>query len=122
MRYLSDAAINNGDATQASLTSATIDASSMMAISLQAVAVAPNTTITGTIQLQYSNDATEQASNVVNWTNFPSGGSITVSAAGATGLTAGFLEICYRWIRVVYTKSTSSAGATISAQIKTNGI
>lgn len=122
MQFINDAAINAGDATLTGpLYSDPIDTSKSFQISLQSVAVAPNTTITGTMQLQYSNDTTTNKAFVTNWTNFPSGGSIAVSGAGALGLTAGFVEMCYHWVRVSYTKSTSSAGATITAQIKTSG-
>ena len=120
MRPNTSLPINAGDATATSVTSSkAIDVRNVYAISMQAIAVAPNTTITGTLKLQYSNDPGPTGAST-NWCDVPSG-SISVSQAGVSGLTGGFLQVCYQWLQVVYTKGSSSTGATITAQVATQG-
>jgi hypothetical protein len=83
-------------------------------------------TPTGTLSLQCSNDPghpnaqsiTEQSTDVVNWTDI-SGSSQVITAAGNHTWNAE--NIGYRWVRVVYTR-VSSTGSLTSAVANLKGV
>lgn len=115
MRYTIFQPLVSADATQASQTSAAIDASSFMKMSVVGVAV--GATITGVLKVQVSNDELDHTKGPTNWVD--SGQSVNVTAAGNFLIPA--FDCAYTWIRIVYTKTTSAAGAKISAYIKSDG-
>lgn len=92
------------------VTSNGIDLSQIYAYSVHGVWTAGGT---GSIVLQGSNDnvidalATNQGSNVVNWTAVP-GGTVAVSGSGSTLL--NFDGIGYHWVRAQYTAAGGTAG------------
>lgn len=79
---------------------------------------------TGALKIQVSNDIPNPVESVpgviptiTNWADL-SGVTVTLSAAGVFIIPK--FDICYEWIRLVYTKNNGSAG-TISANLKTLG-
>src|SRR5579872_4422788 len=79
-------------------------------LSVSAQAVATGGSVAGTAKLQASNDNVTTGSGAVptNWTDIASA-TVSVSAAGTFLIPK--TEICYQWIRVVYTNS--GTGGTI---------
>jgi hypothetical protein len=126
MKYISQFAIGssvvpNGDATQTSLTSQVFETESCQYFSIQTTTL--GATITGTVQVQVSNDPVAQASQVVNWSS-PTGAytqSVTGATAAGASLSSSMTDFCWKWARVVYTKTTSAAGALISISVKSDG-
>lgn len=107
-----------GDATLANLTSQIFPTESCMTVSLVATAVGG--TITGSIQIQVSNDPVEQTNQVVNWAS-PTGNYVLgISAAGV--VSTSIPDYCWKWMQVVYTKATSATGAGLTVAIKSDGI
>lgn len=100
--------------TAATITSSAIFAANLFACSVQASAVGGSSA--GTCKLQASNDA-PTASNAVptNWSDIPSA-TVSVSAAGAFLIPK--TEICYQYVRVVY---TNTGTGTISVVFKADG-
>ena len=89
------------------------DISSMFAASAQVVSAA---TQLGSFKLQYSNDPTTDASFVSNWSDI-SGSTIAVNGAAVQSIPK--FDVCYSWIRGVYT-ATSGTGV-LTVNIKMNG-
>lgn len=119
MKQLSEIALNAvSDATNQ--TSKAIDCYSLFRISCQAVF--SDTTAAGTVKLQGSNDLSS-ANNLpdlqspTHWSDIPNT-SQTV-ASGASVLVPA-TEICYRWVRVVWTQTTPGTG-TITATVNALG-
>lgn len=110
MRQLNDNIIPTQAA--ASVNSAPIPALNLFAISAQITTVggAPG----GTMKLQASNDDVP-GQPPANWSDIASA-TVTISAIG-TGLIPK-TEICYQWVRVVY---TNTGTGTISVVIKALG-
>lgn len=102
--------------TAANVSSAAISAENLFQISAQIAAVGAGAA--GTMKLQASNDVNE---NFVvqfvptNWSDIPSA-TIAVTAPGAFLIPK--TEICYQWVRVVY---TNTGTGTISVVIKALG-
>ena len=118
MRFLPYKALAAIDAVVASSASPPIDANQLLYVSVQIVASgAP----VGVAKLQCSNDFSTDKINstqqvVTNWSDIPSA-TVAVSAAGV--FLVPKTDLCYRWIRVVYTK-TSGTGA-ITANVNALG-
>ena len=113
MRYMCETILDAVDAADASHTSAGIDANQMEALSVGVVA---SGSPVGVVKVQASNlpiHVVPGASDS-SWVDLASA-TVAVSAAGAFLIPITY--ICYRWVRVVYTK-TSGTGA-ITAHIKT---
>lgn len=93
---------------------AIIKAGQLIQCSLQCVVTGAST---GTLKLQFSNDITDptvpNGAAPTNWVDIPSA-SITVSAAGVTGLVK--MDLAYNYLRVVWTHNNGSAG-TISVNL-----
>lgn len=104
--------------------SAAVDASaylpsqSLFQISLQAVVTG---TSTGTLKLQYSNDIvnpTEPSGTTpTNWTDI-SGASVAVAGAGVVGIPK--TDLCYEFVKVVFTHTSGEAG-TLTVNVKAFG-
>lgn len=120
--------ITAGDMSQATVTSTGIDINQMMGYSIQAVWTGSPV---GNFTIEVSNDivavasstSTENpvgpnpAANVVNWTTYT--GS-TVAAGGSTGNWTWVAPIApYRWVRLKYTKSSSTG--TVNATFFAKG-
>lgn len=77
----------------------------------------------GTIKFQGSNDwdptcdTMPSAFAVSNWVDIA---SATASVTAATGFIIPKFDVCYEWIRVVFTASGGTG--TLSANVKTNAI
>lgn len=116
MRCQNVVALSAIDASVASSVSSAIDAHLLFNMSVQVIAAgAP----VGVVKIQVSND---EGSSIpvpftpTNWTDLP---SATVSVAAAGTVLIPKLDLCYNYIRIVYTK-TSGTGS-ITAQVKSLG-
>lgn len=69
----------------------------------------------GTLIIQASNDEPTNSTAPVNWSAIPSA-TITVTGAGAYLIPK--IELCYQWVRLVYTNTGSG---TISVVFKALG-
>lgn len=120
MRFDNPIALNKADATVATQTSGAIDASYWFSASVAAIAAGG--TITGTLKVQACNDPgftqLNPPGSAANWVDIA---SQTVSVTGAGVFLIPKFDVTYMWVRVVYTKTTSAAGALITAYIKSNG-
>jgi hypothetical protein len=74
-----------------------------MACSVQAV----STGLTGTLKLMFSND--DQSGTPTNFSDIPSA-TVTVSGAGVFSIPK--TEVCYNFIKVVFTKSGGAGSVT----------
>lgn len=111
MRFFNDAIFKAVDIS-VSQNSAPIDASYLIALSVQAVTTG---TAVGTLKLQYSNDA-PSPSIPTHWSDI-TGATVAIAAAGTYSILK--IEVSYQWIRLVYT-TTSDTGAC-TARIKSVG-
>jgi hypothetical protein len=98
----------------ANINSPGIDLQDIKGISLQAIYTgSPN----GTLKVQVSNDivdvgsSNDQASSVINWTDYPSS-SVAISAAGSS--IWNYDGFNYRWIRLVFTFSSGTGTLNVS--------
>ena len=82
-----------------------------VSMSIQSVSTADGV---GTIKVQVSNDSVKDSPT--NWTDLA---SATIAVTAASTLILAKTEVCYQWIRLVYTK-TSGTG-TLNARVKTIG-
>lgn len=124
MRQSFEKLIDAGDATTNPLNSGKIDARQVYSLSL--VLTSSSGTNAGTIKLQGSNDICAFGNVVAaftptTWADIPAAlvdGSGTV-ASGAT-VTLVVKQLCYAWVRAVWTPSGGAAG-NITAIINTQG-
>lgn len=117
MRPSNELLLNAADATIASQTSGQVDASFVVQASVMVIAAGG--TITGTLKVQVSNDLPNTPATVVNWVDL-SGQTVSVTGAGVFLIPK--FDCAYQYMRVVYTKTTSAAGALISARLRTIGL
>lgn len=103
MRQVNDNIIQQQPA--ANVTTAAIPALNLFYCSAQIATVGAGAA--GTLKLQASNDESE-ASNFVptNWSDIPSA-SVAVSGAGAFLIPK--TDLCYQWVRLVYTNTGSGS-------------
>lgn len=111
----------------ATITSAAIDFRQIYRLSGQVV-VGAGAATAGSLQLQYSDDPASITLNhspptATNWSNF--GTAVTVSGAAVQSIvfsTIPFTEVCYAWVRAVYTDSSSGTGlGTITVNLNIQG-
>lgn len=90
-------------------TSLGIDSPNLFYVSAQVVT---SGTATGTLKLQFSNDVNAQnpLSQPTNWTDIPSA-TVTVASAGAAGIPK--TDLCYQWVRAVWTHANAGTGTVI---------
>lgn len=96
---------------------AALNTTNVFSISMQAVNTGSST---GALKLQFSNDIVNPsipAAAPTNWSDI-SGATVTVDSAAVFAIPK--TDLCYEWVRVVYTKNNGSAG-TISVNVKTLG-
>lgn len=108
MRYANEIGLSGSAAVD--IDGVVIDTANHVQISAQAVVTG---TSTGTLFMQYSDD-------LVSPTNWSPMSSATVSIAGAGVYAIEKQDVCYRYVRLVFTH-TNAASGTISATYKTNG-
>lgn len=104
--------VPNGTAA-ASFTSNAISARELLSCSVQANGTGAGAA--GTMKLQASNDPDSIAGNAQpsNWTDIP---SATATIAGATSVMIPKTDLCYEWVRVVYTNTgTGTVGISFKA-------
>jgi hypothetical protein len=82
--------------------------------SVQVVSIGAST---GSVKLQFSNDVPNQGVQPANWIDIP-GATISVPSASVVGIPK--TELCYNFIRAVYTKNNGSAGS-VSVSVQTMG-
>lgn len=114
MKYLSVQSIAATSITP-TFNGPTIDASQLLAISVQAVLT--GTSPNGSIKIQASND-------VCNAGNLPSGSFTPTNWTDISGATVAYtttgtvlipkLELCYRWIRIVNTFVSGTGTAAVN--------
>lgn len=98
----------------ATVTTAAIPARELLSVSAQLAATG---SAAGTMKLQASNDEPVAAGAVpTNWSDI-SGATVSVSGAGAFLIPK--TEVCYQWIRIVY---TNTGTGTISVVFKAIGL
>lgn len=106
--------------TAGSQHSAPIPTSQILACSVQVVAVG---TLTGAVSIEASNDPDKNPADPsyapTNWVAIPSA-TVTVSAAGQFLIPK--TELCYEFIRIVYTKTTSTGTPTVTVRVKELGL
>jgi hypothetical protein len=102
-------------ADTASANGTLIDANQLVSASFQAVF--GDVTAVGTVKVQMSNDICNAGYAVpglpfapVNWTDIPSATSTVTAGVAATPITIA--QTCYRWMRVVFTR-TSGGSTTV---------
>lgn len=112
--------INNASSMGASLNSIGVHVSAVDLVSIQAVwsgGGSPN----GTFKIQVSNDDVAEGSaanpsvNVVNWSDY-TGSAVAISADG--DLAYNIANFGYRWIRLVYTRTSGTATLNTNLVIK----
>lgn len=113
MRQLNLPVISAADAS-ANQNSSVIDAYNLFRAS--ALATFSSATLNGTVVLQGSNDISTANNLAVdqtptNWVTIPNT-SQTVTSGAAVLIPS--TEICYRWIRVVWTKSSGTGTITVN--------
>jgi hypothetical protein len=103
-----------GDANQVS---DILDANQLLKISAQVIVAAQ---ATGSVQLQVSNDvcayggATANQFAPTNWSNL--GSPVSITAAGVSLVAQQ--DLCYRWLRAIYTDGSAGAeDGAITVQI-----
>ena len=110
MRSLQENYVVAGNSAS-SINGPSINSGYMLAVSAQVIQTGSST---GAVKFQASNDPVGVPGNPSNWTDI-SGATVTVGAAGSFLIPK--FEICYQWIRAVYTATNGSAG-TVTILIK----
>jgi hypothetical protein len=100
MRQVNEIAIPSQSA--ATVSSAAIPALNLFAASAQITSVGAGAA--GTLKMQASNDDPLAPNQPTNWSDI-SGASVAVSGAGSFLIPK--LDLCYQWVRLVYTNSGS---------------
>lgn len=113
MRYINEPIFNAAVATVL-INSGAVDVSASVILGVQAVFT--DGAAAGALKLQVSNDLVQQASQIVNWTDFPAA-TVTVVAGAAPYLRV--VDFVGQWARLVWTP-TAGAG-TFTARLKTIG-
>lgn len=103
MRFVNDSilATVSASGTTVYTSAAPQDCSNIMAGSVQVI----STGAVGTAKLQASNDKVAPS----NWTDIS---GATVSVTGSGSFLIPKMDLCYRWIQVVYTNSSSTGNVT----------
>ncbi len=81
------------------------------------VLVTTTSTLTGTAKIQVSNDPYTPGQTPTNWSDLA---SASVAVAGAGTVNIPKIDLCYNWIRVVWTNSTNTG--TLKVYVRTNAI
>jgi hypothetical protein len=105
MRNLNVVNINAADAS-VDQNGTVVSGAQLFALSMQAVSTGSST---GTVKIQFSNDVVDPTNVPVptNWSDL-TGQSIAIGAAAVVSLPK--FDVCYAWLRAVYTHNNGSAG------------
>lgn len=99
--------------TAATITTAAIPALNLFYCSAQASASSGGA---GTLKIQASNDEIQGINTVpTNWSDIP---SATIAVSGAGAFLIPKIDLCYQWVRLVY---TNTGAGTISVVFKAIG-
>lgn len=107
MRTYNEPILNGADASS-NKNSVAVDCQNM---SFAGVVVKMTGTAAGSVKIQVSNDEPTTSAGPSNWVDV-SGATVSVSAAGTFIIPK--LDICYQWIRLVYTFSSGTGTVTAS--------
>jgi hypothetical protein len=110
MKFVRDNTIELADAT-ATTNGPAIDANQLISMSVQAIKAAD---AEGTVKLQASNDEgppSGAGAPPSNWTDIASA-TVTLTASPGTFLIPK-TDLCYRWVRVVYTRTGGGGALTV---------
>jgi len=107
MRQSQEVVLNAVDAS-VNQTSAAVVTKQVFAVSAQGVFTG---TTVGVLKLQFSNDITNPPIAPTNWSDIPSA-TIAVTAAGNFAIPK--TELCYGFIRAVYTATSGAGTATVT--------
>jgi hypothetical protein len=110
MRFARYSALDNANAS-VNQQSAIIDASQVYAISAQIVVTG---TAAGTVNIQYSNDFVGNMA-VPQPVNFSVVPSTTLAVSGAGVYSIPRVELCYRWLKIVYVASSGTGTITVNS-------
>lgn len=105
--------INNADAS-VSQNGTPILSREMFAISAQAVVTG---SATGTLKLQFSNDIIAQGLNLTVPTHWSDITGATVAIAGAGTYAIPKTEICYEYVRSVYTAASGTGSISVNSKV-----
>jgi len=103
--------IINGASAAVNQNSVVLDTSHVLSLSIHTTTTG---TSTGTISVQASNDVDKP---VVNWSPVP---TFTSSVTAAGSYLIPKFDVCYAWMRIVFTATNAAAG-TVTVKIKTIG-
>lgn len=103
MKFVNLTSLDISDTTQSTVESSAIDLSQIYRLSAQII-VGAGTSMTGSVQLQVSNDEITNfylgQNSPVNWSNL---GNPTALSADSTNYLIASQDVCYRSLRVVFT-------------------
>lgn len=120
MRFVPTQIVTAGNMSSATITSIGIDLNQLDLDSIQAVWTGSPV---GTLKIQVSNDivavapGANPAANVTHWSDY-TGSSTAVSGAG--DITYNMTFVGYRWVQLVYTKTSGSG--TLNATFSGKGL
>lgn len=116
MRTESVPLLSGADLSAASATSIAMTIDQIFAFSVVATVTG---VAAGTLKVQVSNDVVKSPSfPPTHWVDLA---SATVSVSGAGVVIIPKTEVCYEWMRLVYTKDTSTGSPVMTAMVKCNG-
>lgn len=113
MRYINEPMFNVAVAT-ALINSGAVDVSACVILGVQAVFT--DNAAAGTLKVQVSNDLAQQASQIVNWSDFP---GASVAVAGGVAPYLRVVDFVGQWGRLVWTPT--AAVGTFTARLKSIG-
>lgn len=117
MRFSNETAISAADAAQPTQASNAIAAAYVMAASAQCVLSGAGSNV-GTVKLQASNDSPISGAAPTHWSDVTSA-SVTFAANGTMLIPK--TELCYQWIRFLFTNTAGSGVNTITVQVQSWG-
>lgn len=109
MRQLNEIALSSADLSSAN--GAAIGSANLFSLSVQVIA--SGTAPVGALKVQISNDAPNTVGGPTNWTDIS---GATVSVTGVGSFLIPKTEICYQWIRLVWTKTSGTGVVTAKLQ------
>jgi hypothetical protein len=113
MRSVNYKAINAGDVSLTSVASSAIDSQNLLSFSAQAVVTGSSPV--GVVKLQASNDFPVAGDlSPFTPTNWSDVANVTVAVTDAGVFLIPKTEICYQWVRFVYTKTSGTGAVTVN--------
>jgi hypothetical protein len=109
MRQLNEIAVSSSDLSSAN--GSAIVSGYLLQLSAQAVVTGSSPV--GTLKVQCSNDSPGIVGGPVNWSDIS---GATVSVTGTGSFLIPKIDICYQWIRLVWTKTSGTGAVTVRLQ------